>query len=283
MSIEKVNASAGSQPSSAEVHSGGLLLRRTQKSKYFKSVTGHLSMLLAVSLASGQVSQTASTATPVGLYFTPTQIPPVLVQQFLALGSRLTKPGNERITLSGTLTNAAGASNVLIVIELGGKLNITWTGTVSQKVVFDGTTASVSGSVQNSNDLIEAFVDDLPETLMLAVGKGAFPRLLGQKFTNPTGGFCDYYDVATYGLAIKQTQPLVKRYCFDSETSLLSAVRYKTSSSQVTVTQFGGWGAVNNEAVLGTVTRTAGGSQIFQFQAQNAVVSASVADNTFVP
>jgi hypothetical protein len=164
-----------------------------------KSVLLLLPAILLVHTANAQVGITPgiSSATP-WLYHTPSQMPPMLVRQFLALGNRLQQPGNERITLLGTLTTASGASGVQIVIQLGGKLNITGTNQ-AYKIVFDGTTASVSGSIPDSDDLLEAFVDDLPEALMLEAGNGTLPRLLGRRFTNPAGGFCDYYDVGTVG------------------------------------------------------------------------------------
>jgi hypothetical protein len=243
---------------------------------------------ILVSFLCAQTAAPGSTTAPVsatagtpGLYLTSAQIPPTLLRQFQALGSRVQTPGNERLSLAGTLTTSSGPSNVQIVVQLGGELNITWIAQPSQKIVFNGTAASVTGSIPSSNDLLEALVDDLPETLMLATGTGVRPRLLGQRFTNPAGGLCDYYDVATYGVAVRQAAPQVKRYCFDSSTSLLQTVRYINNASQSTITQFGGWSAVSSQAAPGTITRMVGGAQIFQFQAQSATVSASVADSTF--
>jgi len=222
-----------------------------------------------------------SSLAPNGLYVYPSQVPPVLLAPYFALGDRLRQPGNERITLQGILTTASGPSNVLIVLELGGKLNISWTGGGAQKLVFDGNTSSATAGIPSANDLLETFVDDLAETLMLS-GRGSSPRPLGQKFLDPSGGFCDYYDVATYGSAVKASKPFIKRYCFDSKTSLLKSVRYY-SNSQLTLTEFGGWATVNQESVLGTVTRKVAGSQVFQFQTQASAVSASIPDSTFKP
>jgi len=191
-----------------------------------QATTANQRVKFPVSLECAQPVVTAAPAVPIaslGLYRCPAQIPPVLLHPFFALGDRLMKPGNERITLQGTLTDTAGASGVQIVIELGGKLNITWTGPGTQKIVFDGTGPSVSGGISSSNDLLASFVDDLAETLLLA-GRGLSPRLLGQRFADASGGFCDYYDVATYGSAVKLSKPFIKRYCFDSETSLLKSV-----------------------------------------------------------
>lgn len=228
----------------------------------------------------GQTAVTGSAPTPPGLFHTLAQIPFMLAPQFQALGNRLQVPGNERVTLAGTLTSGTSSSNVTIVMELGGKLNISGSGLAGQQIIFNGTAASVSGT-SIGNDLLESFVDDLAETLMIAAGNGAAPRLLGRRFRGPGGNSCDYYDVATLGVAIKQTTPLIKRYCFDSSTNLLASVHYLPSPSQSVTTQFGGWSIINNQAVPGTITRTADAAQVFQFQAQNAAVSPSTADGTF--
>lgn len=229
----------------------------------------------------GPASGVSVTAAGQGLYRSVAQVPSTLISQFRAMGDRVQKPGNERVTLSGTLTGADGSqSQVLIVMELGGRLNIAFTGAPGpQKIVFNGSAASVTGAVPSSNDLLESLVDDLPETLLL-VGRPS-PRLLGQRFSSPTGGLCDYYDVAGFGVAVKQAAPLIKRYCFDSSTALLRRVSYMIDPSRAVVTQFGNWTLSNGQEVPGTITRTVAGAQVFEFQAQSAAVSASVADGAF--
>jgi hypothetical protein len=246
---------------------------------------------MAFSLVSVLVCSAQSASVPVphateGLYHTPAQISSVLVRPFLALGDRLMKPGNERITLVGTLTDGAGSSGVRIVMELGGKLNITWTGSAAaQKAVFDGKNSSVVGNLARSSDVLEAFVDDLAETALISVAGGTGVRLLGQRFADSSGGYCDYFDIPTRGVAEEKPRPVTKRYCFDSKTSLLRSVRYFGSQNQqqLTVTEFANWTTVNGQAVPGTVTRLQGTTQVFQFQARNAVVSPAIADSTFVP
>jgi hypothetical protein len=250
--------------------------------KAWKSFVG----LFAVGIACAQPNTSAPTPpttalAPKGLYLSPAQIAPLFLPHYLALGDRLSKPGNERITLQGIMTTAGGSSPVQIVLELGGKLNITFGGPSAQKLVFDGTSAPVLGGLANGNDLLESFVDDLAENLVLG-GRGVSPRLLGQRVADPSGGLCDYYDVGTYGGAVKTSKPYFKRYCFDSNTSLLKSVSYYTNS-QLTVTEFGGWTTTNKQAVVGTVTRLVAGSQVFQFRAASSLVSPSVPDNTFKP
>jgi len=236
--------------------------------------------LLYLTNASGQA---VSVGIAPAVYHTPAQVPSALASKFLALGNRLQKPGNERITLTGVLTDSTGSSQVQIVLELGGKLSITWLGKGAQKVVFNGTNASGASAVAIGNDLLEALSDDLPETVMSQVATGTGSRMLGQKFPNPGGGFCDYFDVPTLGRAVKKQAPVTKRYCFDSQVGLLRSVRYLGSTNQLTMTQFGNWATISGQAVAGSIVRQVGGVQVFSFQAQNAVVSGATTDSTFLP
>jgi hypothetical protein len=80
-----------------------------------------LGLWLLVGLGPQITAQTVSPVPPtttssVGLYFSPSQITGVLRQQFVSLGSRLQQPGNERITMTGSLTDSTGANPVQVVI-----------------------------------------------------------------------------------------------------------------------------------------------------------------------
>jgi hypothetical protein len=241
--------------------------------------------ILAALLLPRSATAQPSIAAAMGLYHSPAQIPAGVHDQYVALGNRVQKPGNERITLTGTLTDSFGASVVQVVIELGGKLSVTWVGKPGQKVIFNGANSLVGGNIAASADLLEAFVDDLPETMMWSIASGTGVRVLGQRFPDASGGLCDYFDVPTLGKAAKKQTAATKRYCFDSKTRLLRSVRYMgaPAQGQTTVTQFGNWMGVNGQAVAGNVVRLQNGIQVFQFQAQTAAVSPGVADSTFAP
>jgi hypothetical protein len=117
---------------------------------------------------------------------------------------------------------------------------------------------------------------------MASVAQGMGVRLVGQRFLDFSGGTCDLYDVPSLGQTTKSTTPIVKRYCFDSQTFLLKFVRY-FNSSVATETQFT-WQQVNGQAVPAGVTRLQGSVQVFSFQVQSATASAAATGvNIFVP
>jgi len=217
-------------------------------------------------------------------YYSPSQIASTLNRPYKALGDRLQKPGNERITLTGALTDSSGSSSVQIVIEVGGKLRVDQLGKGPKSVSFDGKTRGGVTLTSYDDDLLESLVDDLPETMMGAIARGNGFRLLGNRFSNPKGGFCDLYDVPMSGQTNTKQPYQVKRYCFDSESLLLQNVRYLSGSaidSPAVETQFSNWQRINNQAVPARVVRIRNGIQVFSFQAQSSNVSASMADQLF--
>jgi hypothetical protein len=232
-------------------------------------------LLAASATAAAQTPAPVTSGTPssVPLYFSPSQISAVLRQQFISLGTRLQTPGNERITMTGSLTDSTGTSSVQVAIQNGGNLNITWVGTSSAALTFNGATAAGVSAEASQDGLLESFVDDLPDTLMASVAQGMGLRMLGQGFRDSSGGTCDIYDVPTLGQTNKRTAPIAKRYCFNSQTFLLEYVRY-ISNSVVTETQFS-WQQVNGQAVPAGVLRVRNGTQLFSFQAQSATTSAA--------
>lgn len=245
--------------------------------------------LALLGFADGQVPVVSSpgSSTPGGssasaiVYYSPSRIPSVLRRQFTSLGSRLQQPGNERITLAGNLIDSSGTSAVQVVIQNGGNLNITLPG-ASAPLTFNGTTAAGVSSRASQDGLLQSFVDDLPETMILSAAGGMGLRLLGQGFRDSTGGSCDYYDVPSLGQTSKTSTPTLKRYCFDSQTSLLKSVRYQTAGG-IVKTEFT-WQQVNGQAVPASVTRTQGATQLFSFQTQSAGTSASASGaNIFSP
>ncbi len=220
---------------------------------------------------------------PPGLYHDTAHVPAVLTRQYVILGDRLQKPGKERITLNGILTDSTSSSPVEILLELGGKLRITWTGKPGQKIIFNGTRSTVVGSIPISDDLVEAFVDDMPETIMESVSNGMGVRLLGQRFGDVSGAFCDYYDVPSFGQAIKKRTPVTKRYCFDSKTSLLRFVHYLNPQNESITTDFGVWVVSSGQAVPGSVSRMRSGVQVFRLSVQSAGISPGLSDGAFAP
>ena len=71
-------------------------------------------------------------------YVTPGSVPSELRRQLQALGDRLTKPGQERVTLAATLTDSTGSTPVQVVSQLGGQVRVDSTGGPQMSVAFSG-------------------------------------------------------------------------------------------------------------------------------------------------
>jgi hypothetical protein len=219
---------------------------------------------------------------PENVYLQPSQIPSPLHFQFLALGNRLQKEGNERITISAILSDSSGSNSAKVVMEKGGKLRID---KGSDSLRFDAKDMSRSPSA-NEEELLESLVDDLPETLIETAAAGNGIRFVGQRFDNKQGELCDLYDSMIPGKANKKNPRQTRRYCFDSTTKLLSWVQYssdKKSNSPIIETKFRDWITVNGQAVPATVIRSKGGSPVFKLEAKEVQVSRAEADDLFKP
>lgn len=266
-------------------------------SNFFRSSTfGPLlrtSLLVAGLLTTGglpsHAQNTSSSSAPsvstsaTNLYHPIYSIPIALQRQYVAMGDRLQKPGQERVTMTGTLMDSSGSTSAQIITELGGKVSIVWMGPTPKTLIFNGMAASATAATTYDSDLLSAFVDDLAESLFLSMSQGTGFRLLGQRFNEGDGTFCDFYDVPMPGKTNKQP-PQFKRYCFDSTAGFLRFVQYSSTaavSAPAAQTSFTGWHLVNGQAVPGQVTRLEGGKQVFSFQVLTAAVAPTAADATF--
>ncbi len=232
-------------------------------------------LFLCPMISVGQNSKKAE-----GIYFQPSQIPFLLRYQYLALGSRLQKPGNERIAINGVLTDSMGSQPVQVIMELGGKVRID---TSAKSLRFDGQN-SYYAATNFDKDLLESLVDDLPETFITAAALGSGFHLLGQRFSDQKGGFGDIYDTLIPGKTNKTHPRLPKRCCFDSLTGLLSWVQYRSgmkADSAIIETRFSDWIIVNGQAVPTLISRSQGGQCIFTLEAQEVNVLTAAADNLF--
>jgi hypothetical protein len=215
-------------------------------------------------------------------YWQSSQLSYVLRSNFMALGDRLQKAGRERITITGTLVNSSGSNPVKVVMERGGKVRVDQS---SKSIIFDGKSSSSNLSA-NDKDLLESFSDDLPDTLIEAAALGNGFRFIGQRFLDPKGGSCDYYDAATPAKVNPKSTPQIKRYCFDSNTKLLSWVQHQSGNGKnvsTIETHFSDWTIIQGQAVAGTVSRIQDGTPVFTLKVQEVDISRSANDNLFKP
>src|SRR5262249_20146985 len=139
-----------------------------------------------------------------------------------------------------------------------GKARVDRTGS-SGPVTFNGTQGKGAAGALNKaeQDLLESLVDDSADSLMELISSGNGFTLLGRRFPNGSGGFCDLYDVPEKPKT--RNRPVApKRYCFDSASGLLTYVTYSSDQSQGSVirSQYSDWRTINGDRFPGRIVRT---------------------------
>lgn len=211
-------------------------------------------------------------------------IPPIqnnLRDQFLAVGDRLVKPGKERIALEGQISVGGESRPAQITMEKGGKVRIV---SGSKSVVVDGTESSRKSLAADDRRLVEALVDNSPETFLEHAARGNGALLVG-RFPSSDGGFCDLYDVFMRDWS-NASRPGLKRYCFDPQTALLRSVQYRSGpsdSSPMHETRFEDWRKQDGQAIPGKITHSEGSitSFVFQVAPSGIIISPKAEDGLF--
>jgi len=234
---------------------------------------------------SGLLQQTAfaqgssKSADDAMVYYDLGRVPTQMREHFRILGDRLQKPGKERVSLTGSLTTLAGTGSVQVTLENGGKLRIQG----AKDITFDATKPHQTALSQADDSLLQALVDDIPDTLMEYISHGLAFQVIGRGFRDGRGGLCDFYDISSPKKTDASLSRL-KRYCFDSSTLLLRSVQYLESSApgaRLLETRFEDWRTINGQAVPARVVRLEGGLTVFTVQAQTVAVSARMNDTLF--
>ncbi len=244
--------------------------------------------LLTAHLSIGQTQPAQSSASKTQIF--PPQFPIQVVGKVAAMGNRLQVPGQERVVMTGTLTQSGTNSSVKISYQLPNLFRIDETGR-SFGFSGSGNWNSTGSLAPADQDLMETFLDDSSEATFYALLHTAGLRVIALRARmddgttpNYTGPWSDIFDVLGASQARSDHAPRQKHYYFDSQTQLLSRVRYRILRSGATVeveTQRSNWTTVNNQAVPGTITRIENGQTIFTFTANSTTLSAAASDGTF--
>ena len=263
--------------------------KRRPRSKLCLLLVGALT---CVSLA--QAQGTSQTAVGAQGLFNPLSFPIQLQGALMALGDRLQKPGKERQTFTGTLTNSGQNYAVRVTLELPNKVRIDGAWGTTRSVGFDGSKNWASGgSISDSDeDLLETLLEDSPEGMLFAVRRNAglraiatFARFDDGSTPNYKGPLVDILQVTgpTESRDAKTTR--VKHYFFDSTTRLLAEVDYfvkrADGSTAAVRVQRSNWTTVNGEKVPGTVTRIENGQVALSLSTSSQSFAAAGNDGTF--
>jgi hypothetical protein len=242
-------------------------------------------------LAPAQTTSQASAS--IQTVFSPQSFPLQLQGAVMALGTRLQKPGQERETLAGTITNSTGSSPGKVTFELPNKVRIDWMGATGRSIGYDGTSNWASDGMLSEQDqnLLETFLEDSPEGMLNSVRQTASLRVIATyaRFDNGStpnyaGPLVDIFQVVE-PVASNGAKPMrQKHYYFDSTTRLLTEVDYLESSDGATVgvrVQRSNWNSVGGQLAPGTVTRIENGTSVFSLGSATATFSPAAADGTF--
>jgi len=210
------------------------------------------------------------------------------------VGDRLAVAGNERLTLSGTVTLANGStSSVQVILELPDHVRYVQT-TPARVVIYDGTTVqtSLGPAASADNNLVESLVLDGVERFLISQTEGRALRFFGPwiKVTDAhdssrTTSFCELYQVSERERFLSGVTRKEKQFCFDSQTRLIASAFYKNpasgSQSINMETRWSGWSRSGKNQIPGIVARYENGNPVFVFVVSTSAVSAAVADGIF--
>lgn len=212
---------------------------------------------------------------------------PSAAQRFLlAAGTRLRRPGKERITAVASLSrNQDAASPVEITWELPQKIRID---EGQGPVIFDwGNPSQAISQNRETADTIETLLEDSLEGFF-AAQRGGSIRFLGAGFRTRTGDpqepSFEIVEVWIPSRFRNEAQPTVKQYWFDSRTKLLSRVIYRiaaVSGSGFVEVFWSDWRDVDGEKVAFQVERKEAGQTTLRLALTSALVSPKVDDGRF--
>ena len=208
-----------------------------------------------------------------------------------ALGMRVEAPGKERLTISGTLVEDRGASQVSLTYELSGAFRLDYQG--GRTLGFDGDESWSRGRVLGANDrdLMEALSANSPEGFFSAIRSGSGMRRLGERFRADDGTTPNYagpyFDVYQLGGPVPHQgddELRTRFFYFDSETGLLRRVRYLTrrqGASKTIEVRFDDWLSASGDAIPQHITVFYDDSKEFEFTATGATFSTRADDGAF--
>lgn len=223
------------------------------------------------------------------------QLSPRLVAHLNALGNRLEKPGNERLTITGVLQSSASSvpRDITATLEFPNKLRLLLgNGPQSRLITSDGQqTKAPSPLVSDELELIETLAYDSADHFFAAQMEGKAMRFLGARFrtddgsaSNYTGPYYDIYKVADRIESSGEERP-AKLYYFNSDTLLLERVTYvanRNGSETNVETSLGDWQQEAGQRTPRRIERFENGNSVFVLTIRSVQPGPKVADGTFV-
>ena len=221
------------------------------------------------------------------------QISPRLAMNLNALGNRLEKPGQERVSLVGTwrVAGTAQPREFAATLEFPDKLRLTVGGPQNRVITFDGQqTKALQEPAADELDLIETLAYDSAEHFFAAQMQGNAMRFLGSRFRTDDGSTPDYdgpyfdiYKIADH-IKTSEQERAAKLYYFNSETLLLERVTYDVNrgGSEINVeTKLSDWRVIDGQQVARRIERLENGKSVFVLTIRSAGLGRHADDGIF--
>jgi hypothetical protein len=265
--------------------------------KCWKRRTGCiLSAALISGLLSGASGQTNAVipVAPPPAYVQPWQVPSNVREYMIAFGDRLQKPGNERLTLTGTATDSQKkVTPATLVWEVPGRLRFDRPGATASSLVFDDVSGLINatGVSQSDLDILETLLNDSPEAFLYSFPHGHAHRFLGGRFrtdggktANYSGPWFDIYESVATARTLSISPPTQKFFYFDSITKLHARTTYIVLRNSIKVpvsTEYGKWAVIDGQATPRQIVRNENGVPVFTFDINAASVGPALKDGLF--
>lgn len=202
-------------------------------------------------------------------------------------GSRLTKPGKERLRVPATLTRPGRAdSNVIVTIEFPDKVRVDEGANAIGSDGADGWKNN-GQAAKDETDLVELLQYDMPERLLIGQGQGRSMRQIGTGFRMGSGAGApsfDVYEVEERVTERGRARNQRKRFFVNSSTLRMERVETFENSvagNSSTVTMLSNWRTVDDFSFAGMVERYENGALTHKLVFGTPVVSAGQNDNVF--
>ena len=262
-------------------------------------VAAMLFWLMTQSILMAQVASPGVTATSLAssTYIDATFLPSPARLYIKALGNRLTKPGNERTTLTGTITSAFANGAAQVIWQAPGSIRFNAPGGIG--LIYDAAAGLVTGSnmTQAQADTLESLLDDTEESLLYGFMQsarfmqGAARRYVGGRFRaddgktpNYSGPWYDLYAASQSAMAQPEHPRRAKFYFVDQGTGLLAKTEYSLIRGGATIqaqTRFNKWATTAGQTFPGQIVRTENGTTVMTFDVSLAVAGPGANDATF--
>jgi len=210
-----------------------------------------------------------------------------------ALGNRLEKPGQERLSLVGTwrVVGAVQPRDFAATLEFPDRLRLNVGGPQNRVITFDGQQTKASQiPAADELDLIETLAYDSAEHFFAAQMQGNATRFLGSRFRTDDGSTPDYdgpyfdiYKIADH-IKTSEQERAAKLYYFNSETLLLERVTYDVNrgGSEINVeTKLSDWRVVDGQQVARRIERLENGKSVFVLTIRSAGLGRRADDGIF--